>query len=100
MPRQPNIVIGTINNFWQYSFSKIPLFGRENENSLIFSHFAWPKTHGKHYSNAPLHKKLAQSHPKIPFSQNYLPPYTALALPLLNGYRSLAKSPARASALL
>jgi len=77
MPRQPNIVIGTINNLWQYSFSKIPLFGRENEKSLIFSHFAWPKTHGKYYSNAPLHRELAQSHPKIPFSQNYLPPYKA-----------------------
>jgi len=35
MPWQPNIVIGTINNLWQYSFSKIH-FSVEKTKILSF----------------------------------------------------------------
>ena len=54
-------------------FGKIPTFRAKNENSLIFSHFAWPKNHGKYYSNALLHNELTQFHPKTPSSQTICP---------------------------
>jgi len=69
MPRQLNIVIGAINNFWQNSHFS-------NEKTKILSFFLIlkdQKTLGKYYSNALLYKKLAQSHPKIPFSQTICP---------------------------